>query len=109
MPGAQTFLACFVIPFLWPAAAGHVLFWAGSVLLALRRWRGAAVVGLLSLAVSLVMAVLLWPAYVGMYCKLLAMTVLGVSAIGAAAADAKKRAESGAAADLTRDTQLRVL
>jgi hypothetical protein len=93
MTGAQTFPACFVIPLLWPAAAGHVLFWGGSVLLALRRWRGAAVAGLLSLAVSLVMAVLVWPAYVGMYCKLLAMTVLGVSGIVAAVADARGLAE----------------
>ena len=96
MTGVQTFPACFVIPFLWPAAAGHVLFWGGSALLALRWWRGAAVAGLLSLAVSLVMAVLLWPPYVGMYCKLLAMTVLGVSATMAAVADARRPAEPDA-------------
>jgi hypothetical protein len=93
MTGAETLPACFTIPLLWPFAVGHLLFWGGSVLLAIRRWRGAAIAGLLALAVSVVMAVLFWPAYVGMYFKLLAMLVLALSAIAGGVADAKGRAE----------------
>jgi hypothetical protein len=91
--GLDTFLACFVIPLLWPVAGGHVLFWLSSVLLALGRWRGAAVAGLLSLALGVVAAVMFLPPYIGMYCKLLAIAVVSVFAIVAAVADAKRPAK----------------
>jgi len=45
------------------------------------------------------MAALLWPAYIGMYCKLLAMTVLSLTAIAAGVAEAKALAEQDATAD----------
>jgi hypothetical protein len=78
--GVQTFLASFVFPFLWPAAVGHVLFWVGSVLLAKGWWRGATVAGLLALAASIVPAVMV-PAYIGMYCNVLASAVLAMTAL----------------------------
>jgi hypothetical protein len=82
MPGLMTLPACFFIPQLWPVAAAHLLFWVGAVLVALRGWRGAAIAGFLALAVSIVIAVMLWPAvYVGMYCKLLGMAAVGAAGV----------------------------
>jgi hypothetical protein len=103
LTGAQTFQACFAFPVLWPVAAGHVLFWGGSVLLAMRRWRWAAIAGLSSLAVSVLAMVWLWPAYVGMYCKVLAMMVVSVSATVAIVANPTRPGEPSAAPDRPRE------
>ena len=89
LTGLEILPTCFVITILWPVAIGHLLFWGGSVLLAMGLWRRAAIAGFLAVAVSVVMAVLFWPVYVGMYFALLAMTVLGLSAITVGIADAK--------------------
>jgi len=87
--GTGLLVVCFLAPPLWHVAFGHLLYWSGSVLLVKRRWHRAAVAAVLSLAVSLVLPLSFFPTYVGMYCQLLAVTVLGLSATIAGVAEAK--------------------
>jgi hypothetical protein len=64
---------CFVLAPLWPIAVGHVLLWVGVVLLGLRYWRSAALLGLVALFVSVVYVVGMLPGY---FAKLASMATL---------------------------------
>jgi hypothetical protein len=71
-------------------AFAHVLFVVGSVLLATRRWQGAAGAAACSLAISLLVPVLAIPTHVGMYCLFLAEAMLGLWAVMLGIVEAKR-------------------
>jgi hypothetical protein len=79
--GAQTLVASFGAPVLWPFLAGHLTFWVALALLFTGCWRIAGVVAFVALAVNAVMAIVLCPAICGISCELLGMGVIGYAGL----------------------------
>src|SRR5262245_3387545 len=81
-PGWDIFLTSIIFPPLWPSLVGHVALWVGLACLAKRRWRAAAILGLVALTFSLAPLFFLDGSYlVGFYAKLTSMVALTGSAV----------------------------